>query len=83
MLTDINYQFGANKFLGSLHEKGKYNTLSIMGGMEVFFNSSVGIEILLGYTSKIVSIDNSSSMFSDKKNGFQTSIGFQIHLEKL
>ena len=83
ILTDISYQFGVNQFLGALNEKGKYNTLSIMGGSEFFFNSSVGLEILVGYVEKTASIENSPSAYTDKRKGFQTTIGFQIHLEKL
>lgn len=83
LLIDASYQIGTNKFLGGLREKGKNNTLSLMGGSEIFFNSSVGIEILLGYTSKVVSIDNSQSAFNNTKNGFQASVGFTFHLQKL
>ena len=54
-----------------------------MGGSEIFFNSTVGLEILLGYTSKVLSIDNSQSAANITKKGFQTSIGFTFHLEKL
>ena len=54
-----------------------------MGGSEFFFNSSVRIEILLGYISKVLSIDNSKSAINITKNGFQTSVGFTFHLEKL
>lgn len=83
ILLDASYQLGTNRFLGASHEKGKFNTLSIMSGSEFFFNNSVGIEILLGYTSRFISIENSQSAFSNTKNGFQASIGFTFHLEKL
>ena len=83
ILFDASYQLGINKYLRSPQEKGKFNTLSIMGGSEIFFNSSVGLEILLGYTSKVLSIDNSQSAANNTKKGFQTSIGFTFHLEKL
>lgn len=83
LLTDISYQFGMNKLLGALHEKGKFNMFSIMGGTEVFFNTTVGMEILVGYSQKIVSIENSPGALKNDKKGFQVSIGFQIHLEKL
>ena len=83
ILFDASYQPGINKFLRSPQEKGKFNSLSIMGGSEIFFNSSVGLEILLGYTSKVLSIDNSQSASNNTKKGFQTSIGFTFHLEKL
>lgn len=83
ILFDGSYQLGINKYLRSPKEKGKFNTLSIMGGSEIFFNNSVGMEILLGYSSKVVSIENSPGAFNNTKNGFQVSIGFTIHLEKL
>lgn len=83
ILTDVGYQFGINQYLGALHQRGKYNIFSAMGGIEAFFNSSAGIEILLGYYQKKISInDNTIAAFNDTKSGFQVSIGFQIHLEK-
>ena len=83
ILFDASYQSGINKYLRSPQEKGKFNTLSIMGGSEIFFNSSVGLEILLGYTSKVLSIENSQSAANMTRKGFQTSVGFTFHLEKL
>ncbi len=56
--------------------------LNAMVGTDVFFTSSVGMEILLGYSNKIVSIDNSQSVFESNKKGFQFSVGFQFHLIK-
>lgn len=82
LLADVCYQFGINKYLGALHEEGKYNTFSIMAGPEIFFNTVAGIEILFGYTQKIGSIENSPGEFTSNKKGFQASIGFQLHLEK-
>jgi len=82
ILADANYQFGINNLLGVLHEKGKYNTFSLMVGSEVFFNTAVGLEILFGYKNQIITIDNSSSVYHSNEKGFQISIGFQIHLEK-
>lgn len=83
ILTDIGYQFGINKQLDASHNKGKFNYFSVMGGTEVFFNSTAGLEILLGYTQKIISIENSPSALNNNKKGFQVSIGFTLHLEKL
>jgi hypothetical protein len=82
LLTDVSYQFGINKNRGGLNDKGKYNVLSIMGGTELFFNSSAGIEILLGYATKVVSINNSPNSFENTQKGLQASIGFTLHLEK-
>ena len=82
ILADASYQFGINGYLGVLHEKGKLNTFTFMGGTEIFFNSTAGMEILLGYTKKTVSIENSPGAFTNNKSGFQVSIGFTLHLEK-
>lgn len=82
LLADVSYQFGINKYLGVLHEKGKFNTFSIMAGTEIFFNATAAIEFLLGYTQKVTSIENSPGEFNSNKKGLQASIGFQLHLEK-
>jgi len=74
LLADISYQLGINKYLGALHEEGKYHTFSLMAGSEIFFNTTAGLEILLGYSQKKVSIENSPGEFDSKKNGFQVSI---------
>lgn len=82
VLADVSYLFGFLRQLGALHEKGTNNSFSVMGGTEVFFNSSAGMEVLLGYTQSTVSIENSPGAFKNTKNGFQISIGFTLHLEK-
>lgn len=83
ILTDIGYQLGINKYLGALHQTGKYNIFSANAGIEAFFNSTAGIEILLGYYNKVISIDdNTTGAFNDTKKGFQVSVGFQLHLIK-
>ena len=81
ILADISYQLGTNRNFGS-QEVGKYNVLSAMVGTEVFFTSSVGMEILLGYSNKIHSTDYTQSASVNNKKGFQFSIGFQFHLIK-
>lgn len=81
ILVDVSYLLGLNKDLGALNEKGKFNTLSIMAGTEVFFNSTAGLEILIGYRNQIATL-NSSSGYNSNKKGFQASIGFTLHLEK-
>jgi hypothetical protein len=84
LLADVGYQWGITQYLGALHQKGKNNTFSIMAGPEIFFNTTAGMEILLGYTQRITSIENSTAAgnFNNNKKGFQVSIGFQLHLEK-
>lgn len=75
ILADISYQYG---FFGGISE-GKLNTFSAMVGPVVYFNSSVGIEFLLGYSS---SLEDVEGFQKETRKGFQIGIGFQIHLEK-
>ena len=83
-LADLSYQFGNLKFISN--DKGVRNNLSILAGPVVYFNSSVGIELLLGYKIEKEKLTKSTSIpqyfYTDIKKGFQASIGFQIHLEK-
>lgn len=81
LLVDARYQFGINKDPLPPQGKGKLSNFSIMAGPEIFFNQSVGMEILLGYKATSETIDNQTK-YQDKRNGFQVMIGFQIHLEK-
>ncbi|OIR12885.1 hypothetical protein GALL_59520 [mine drainage metagenome] len=76
ILADVSYLFGVVDFTG---QSGKANMFSIAAGPVIFFNSSVGLEFLLGYTAKTEEIPNN---YKDVRNGFQVSIGFQFHLEK-
>ena len=82
LLADISYQFGVNRNALPPKERGKLNSFSIMAGPEIFFNSSVGLEILLGYSIKEESITGQTG-YQDNRKGFQVSVGFQIHLENL
>lgn len=75
ILTDISYQYG---FFGGI-SKGKLNTFSAMVGPVVYFNSSVGIEFLLGYSARVEDVEGYQK---ETRRGFQIGIGFQIHLEK-
>jgi hypothetical protein len=52
------------------------NTFSIAAGPAIYFNSSVGLEFLIGYTTTKY-VQNKSSIKS-----VQVGLGFQIHLEK-
>ncbi|MDP1809818.1 MAG: hypothetical protein Q8K66_00325 [Sediminibacterium sp.] len=83
LLTDISYQFGINRQVHAPDIDGKFNDFSVMGGTEVFFNTAVGMEILFGYSQKIRSIGESPNALYTNKKGFQVSIGFTLHLEKL
>lgn len=80
-LADVSYQIGNNKDVLSPKAKGKLNRFSVMGGTEVFFNSSVGLEVLLGYRKMYESRDHPTIGYSEERKGFFASVGFQIHLE--
>ncbi|MBE0655293.1 MAG: hypothetical protein IH594_15945 [Bacteroidales bacterium] len=75
ILTDISYQHG---FFGGI-SKGSLSALSAMAGPVVYFNSCVGTELLLGYSSSIGDVEGFQK---ETRKGFQIAIGFQIHLMK-
>lgn len=81
-LVETNYQFGKVMVTDLPKDKGSINRFTFLAGPELFFNSAVGMEVLLGYKVYNETIDNPYAS-SIKENGFQLAIGFQIHLEKL
>lgn len=81
-MTDVSYLLGTNSYPIGTKGKGLLSEISIASGAELFFNSSVGIDFLVGYKIKNEDIKGSTG-YTDKKNGFQIGIGFQIHLQKL
>ena len=81
ILLDAAYLFGTNSYPFANREKGSINELSISTGLEAFFNTTVGVEFLVGYKSKYEDIKGITG-YTDKKNGINVSIGFQIHLSK-
>lgn len=82
LLADLGYQIGVNRVVLTEETKGRINILSAMGGIEVFFNSSVGLELLIGYKNQLTTSNNSGFRYNSNKKGFQASIGFHFHLEK-
>ncbi len=78
ILTDFSYQHG---FYWFKPIKGNSNTFSASAGTVVFFNSSVGLELLLGYYIRKEVIKHGGDIKAEDK-GLQINIGFQIHLEK-
>lgn len=76
ILTDISYQTGLYAFRS---DKGTNNTFSASVGQVIYFNSSVGLEFLLGYYRRNEKV---KEVFETMQQGFQIGIGFQIHLEK-
>jgi hypothetical protein len=77
IVSEISYQYGLQSNFGS--NTGHSNNFNALLGPVLYFNSSVGIELLVGYNSRRESYDDGYKNFS---NGFLTTIGFQIHLEK-
>jgi hypothetical protein len=75
ILTDISYQLGEWKQSG----KGKLNNFSFVAGPAIYFNTSVGMEFLLGYTTQSEEL---KSFSKNSSKGFIVTIGFQIHLIK-
>ena len=76
IVTEVSYQLG---FFGGGLVKGKLSNFSALVGPVIYFNSSVGIEFLLGYS---YSKEDAEQANKEIKKGFQIGIGFQIHLEK-
>ena len=83
ILTEIIYQVGMNFSSSRENNRGKFNNFSVKAGPEIFFNSTVGLEVLLGYQTTTITIENSPAAFSNINSGFEISVGFQIHLEKI
>ena len=78
ILTDFSYQYGLYWFTPT---KGNINTFSASAGSVIFFNSSVGLEFLLGYYIR-KEVIKANEEYTTKQKGFQVGIGLQIHLEK-
>jgi hypothetical protein len=76
MLAEACYQYGIYRFNP---DKGDINTLSVMAGPVIYFNTVVGLEFLLGYYKRNEKVNGS---FETEQKGFQMAVGFQIHLEK-
>jgi hypothetical protein len=77
ILTDLSYQYGLYSFKPT---KGNSNTFNASVGPVIYFNTSVGLEFLLGYYSTKETIKQNGDNIT-KQSGFQIGIGFQIHLE--
>lgn len=76
ILFNASYQSGIIRGLNNT--RGTLSNFSISAGPVIYFNSSVGIEFLLGYLSNFEKY--TSQVLSENKNGFQFNIGLQIHL---
>lgn len=75
LLVDGAYQYGFVASSPSNQSNNKH-TFSINAGPVVYFNSSVGLEFLIGYTSQ------EYVGFKGNNNTVQVSLGLHFHLEK-
>lgn len=75
ILTDISYQVG----IWDVGKKGKLSNFSFLAGPVIYFNTSVGMEFLLGYSTQSEELKDFSI---NSSKGFTVNIGFQIHLIK-
>lgn len=76
IITEGSFQFGT---YNAGADNGRITNYSLMAGAALFFNSSVGVEFLFGYSSNIEDI---KTRYKNSLKGFQIGIGFQIHLKK-
>ena len=76
ILTDIGYQIGEWNAGG---QKGKLENFYFSIGPVIYFNSSVGMEFLLGYNAQSEVLKGYSK---NSSKGLNIGIGFQIHLIK-
>ncbi|HET8828927.1 MAG TPA: hypothetical protein VFM79_06280 [Pelobium sp.] len=83
ILTDVSYQFGNVKDNYS-KDKGARNNFAVMAGPVIYFNSSVGLELLMGYKTQREEFTSSNSIsnYIDTKKSFLVGVNFQIHLTK-
>ncbi len=75
ILAEGSYQFGKFK---SENINGEIKNYSVFIGPVLYFNSSVGLEFLIGYSNNS---ENIQHLKSSIKN-LQVEVGFQIHLKK-
>lgn len=74
LFTEASYSYGI--IYGKRQVSSRSNTFSISGGPVVYFNSSVGLEFIVAYsTAKAVH-------FAGANNELKFGIGFQFHLER-
>lgn len=81
LLADVSYQFGRVTYST---ERRNRSIFSAMAGPAIFFNSSIGLELLVGYLLETEQSSTTSpgNLFKMTDKGLQLSIGFQVHFEK-
>jgi len=82
MLIDSRYTIGFLNSKRGASYKGNLYTFSIAAGPEVFFNSSVGLEFLMGYTFLKEKFHGSYNRIRTN-SGFRIAAGIQMHLQNL
>lgn len=75
LLFETGYLYGTGKV--SSQKAIHSNTFFFAGGPVVFLNTSVGLELLFGYSATKVKAPG-----NDKRNIVQIGLGLQYHLEK-
>lgn len=86
VFTDASCQMGYVSYPSvDMPLKSPITKYSAMAGVEFFFNSSAGVELLAGYNFQKQNGDRTSnggfiSQYEEK--GFKIAIGFQLHLQK-
>jgi hypothetical protein len=82
LLIEGNYMYGK----GDLHPgKGIRNSYSFHAGPVIYFNSSVGLEFVVGYSSekkKLFQLNSDNLDYSSKIKALQVGLGFQFYLER-
>jgi hypothetical protein len=76
IVSDISYQIG---LFNSGEPKANLANFSLLAGPVIYFNTSVGMEFLLGYNYTKEDVKAVNKIIT---KGFQIALGFQIHLEK-
>jgi hypothetical protein len=82
LFAEGKYMYG----IASLHPgKGTRHNYSFNAGPVIYFNSSVGLEFTVGYSSertKHFHPDTNELVFSSKIKALQVGVGFQFYLER-
>ena len=76
MLGELCYQYG---IIWSKQNNGAVRNFSALTGPVIFFNSSIALELLIGYNQNN---ENLNKDFFQSQKSFVTSIGFTFHFTK-
>ena len=82
LFAEGNYMYGIASFHPS---KATRHSYSFKAGPVIYFNSSVGLEFTVGYSSERTQHfhpDTNELMYSSKINALQVGLGFQFYLER-